>query len=173
MRRMWLLVGYSFLSLCLLRESSFAQDKVRVGVAVLGSASGGLTGAAGRDRLVKSLNKQKKAQVEATALDASGDQISAEARQKNCEFVVVTTQTDMQTGSEVMAGRTMTSNVPKYTFAVGYKLYRVSDATVVASGSAKAEDMASPQDVEGQALDSIAKKVASDIKNAAVAPATK
>lgn len=68
MHRIWLVVGYVLLTLCLFCESIFAQEtKVRVGVTPLGSASG-LTGAAGRDRLVKSLNKQKNSQVEAVAL---------------------------------------------------------------------------------------------------------
>ena len=171
MQRMWLIVGCSLLALCLFCELSSAQDtKVRVGVTPVRS-SGGLTPAAGRDRLVKSLNKQKKSQVEAVALE--GDQASDEARQKNCAYVVGTTQTDMQAGSDVEFGRTTTANIPKYKVAVEYKLYRVSDGTVVASGSAKAEDTASAQDVEGQALDGVAKKVSVDIKNATAAPATK
>jgi len=145
---------------------------VRVGITPLGSA-GGLSPTTGRDRLVKALNKQKKSDVEAVALDASGDQISAEARERNCEFVVVATQTDLHSSSEVNFGRTSSSNVTKYHVEVEYKLYRAVDASVVASGSAKAEDMASPADVEGQALDNVAKKVTADIKKAATAPASK
>ena len=174
MQRIWLVVGYSLLALCLLCGSSLAQGaKVVVGVTPLASASG-LTGAAGRDRLVKSLNKQKNSQVEAVALDTSpDDQVSAEAKQKNCEFVVITTQTGIESSSAFSAGRTMSRNSPKYKVTVEYKLYRVSDPTAVASGSGKAEDMAEPKDVVGEALDSVAKKVSADIKKAAAAPATK
>ena len=122
MQRIWLIAECSFLALCLFCQSSFAQDtKVKVGVTALGRASG-LSGAAGRDRLVKSLNKQKKSQIE--AIPVEGDQVSDEARQKNCAFVVVTTQTEMQAGSEVDFGRTSTANIPKYKVAVEYKLYR-------------------------------------------------
>ncbi len=77
---------------------------MRVGVTVLGSASG-LTGEAGRDRLVKDLNKQKKSEVQAVPLTASaGDQISEEARQKNCQFVVFTTQTESHAESHNEGG---------------------------------------------------------------------
>jgi len=174
MQRIWLVIGYSILAVCLLCGSSFAQGaKVLVGVTPLGSASA-LSPTAGRDRLVKSLNKQKNSQAEAVALDASADdEVSAGAKQKNCEFVLVTTQTGVETSSDFSAGRTMSGNIPKYKVTVEYKLYRVSDPTPVASGSGKAEDMAEPKDVVGQALDSVAKKVTADIKKAAVAPPTK
>jgi len=171
MQRISLIAGCSLLVVLLFCQSSFAQDtKVRVGVTALGSASG-LSGAAGRDRLVKSLNKQKKSQVEAIPIE--GSQVSDEARQKNCEFVVVTEQTGMETENQVNFDRMQTTNVPKYKVTLEYKLYRVSDGTVVATGSAKAEDVASPGDVEGLALDNVAKKIPGDMKNAAAAPATK
>src|SRR5208283_5564894 len=80
MQRIWLVIGYSILAACLLCGSSFAQGaKVLVGVTPLGSASA-LSPTAGRDRLVKSLNKQKNSQAEAVALDASADdEVSAGA----------------------------------------------------------------------------------------------
>lgn len=87
--------------------------------------------------------------------------------------MLITTQTGVQTESEYVAGRTSSSNIPKYIVTVEYKLYRVSDGTVAASGSAKSEDMAEPKDVAGQALDNVAKKVSAGIKKVAVAPATK
>ena len=72
MQRIWLVVGCLFVAACLVSGSSFAQDNqvVRVGVTVLGGAAG-ITGAAGRDRLVKALNKQKKSQVEAVPIEGN------------------------------------------------------------------------------------------------------
>ena len=147
---------------------SFAQDNqpVRVGVTVLGSASG-LTGAAGRDRLVKALTKQKKSQVQAVPIEAAGgDQISAEARQKNCIFLLFTTQTEAHNEGGASGKPGQTTNIPEYHTTVEYKLYRVSDSTVVASGSAKAQDIGSLGEVVGQALDRVATKVVADVKSA-------
>ena len=168
MLRVWLVVGCLFLTLCLAAEHSAAQDNstVRVGVAVLGSASG-LTGVAGRDRLVKALNKQKKSPVQAVSIEANGgDQISAEARQKNCVFLLFTTQTEAHNEGGASGKPGQTTNIPEYHATVEYKLYRVSDSTLAASGSAVAQDIGSQGDVVEQALDNVAKKVSADIKNA-------
>ncbi len=168
-QRMRLVVGFLFLAVCLISGFTFAQDnQVRVGVTVLGSAAG-ITGEAGRDRLVKDLNKQKKSDVQAVPLTASaGDQISEEARQKNCQFVVFTTQTESHAESHNEGAKAgMSTNIPEYHANVEYKVYRISDpATPVATGSAKAHDIGSQGDVVGQALDNVAKKVSADIKNA-------
>ena len=69
-QRIRLVVGFLFLAVCLVSGFSFAQDnQVRVGVTVLGSAAG-ITAEAGRDRLVKALNKQKKSARASGAADA-------------------------------------------------------------------------------------------------------
>ncbi len=164
MQRIRLVVRCSFLAACLVSGFSFPQDNqvVRVGVTVLGSASG-ITGTAGRDRLVKALNKQKKSPVQAVPLEA-GDQISAEARQKNCNFVVLTTVTEAHNEGGAFGKPGQTTNIPEYHTTVEYKLYRVSDATVAASGSAKAQDIGSQGEVVEQALDRVATKVVADIK---------
>jgi len=166
MQRIRLVIGCSFLAVCLVSGFSFAQDNqvVRVGVTVLGSASG-ITGAAGRDRLVKAFNKQKKSPVQAVPLEASsGDQISADARQKNCAFVVLTTVTEAHNEGGATGKPGQTTNIPEYHTTVEYKLYRVLDATVAASGSAKAQDIGSQGEVVEQALDRVATKVVADIK---------
>lgn len=169
-QRIRLVIGFLFLAMCLFSGFTLAQDnQVRVGVTVLGSASG-LTADAGRDQLVKALNKQKKSQVQAVALTTSaGDQISEEARQKNCQFVVFTTQTESHAESHNEGAKAgMSTNIPEYHAEVEYKVYRISDpATPVATGSAKAHDIGSEGDVVKQALDNVAKKVSADIKNAA------
>ncbi len=173
MQRIRLVMGCLFLAACLVSGYGFAQDNqlVRVGVTVLGSAAG-ITGEAGRDRLVKALNKQKKSQMQAVPLTSSaGVQISEEARQTNCQFVVFTTLTEAHAESHNEGAKAgMSTNIPEYHANVEYKLYRISDpATPVATGSAKAHDIGSQGEVVGQALDSVAKKVSADIKNAATA----
>src|SRR5208337_46960 len=175
MQRIRIVLGCWFLAACLVSGLTVAQENqvVRVGVTVLGGAIG-ITPAAGRDRLVKALNKQKKAQVQAVPIEASGgDQVSAEAREKNCAFVVFTTVTEAHNEGGETGKPGQTTNIPQYYTTVEYKLYRVSDATVVASGSAKAQDIGSQGDVVQQALDNVAKKVSVDIKNAPAAPVTK
>jgi hypothetical protein len=176
MQRIWLVVGCLLVATCLVSGFSFAQDNqvVRVGVVVLGNANG-ITPTAGRDRLVKALNKQKKSQVQAVPLEGSGgDQASADARQKNCEFVVFTTVTEAHAESQATqtgTGGSFTNN-PEFHATVEYKLYRLSDATPVATGSARAHEIGSQGEVVGQALDNVAKKVVVDIKSAAAtAPA--
>jgi hypothetical protein len=171
MKRSRLLIGSSFLAACLVSGFSVAQENqvVRVGVTVLGSANG-ITAEAGRDRLVKALNKQKKTQIQAVPLEGSGgDQVSADARQKNCTFVVFTTLTEAHSESQATQTGTGVSftNIPQFHATVEYKLYRLSDSTPVATGFAKAQDIGSQGDVVGQVLDRVAPKVAADVKSAA------
>jgi hypothetical protein len=172
MQRIRRVVGCLFLAACLVSEYGFAQDNqpVRVGVTVVGSAAG-ITGAAGRDRLVKALNKQKKTPVQAVPIEASGgDQISAEGRQKNCVFILFTTVTEAHEEGGASGKPGQTTNIPEYHTTVDYKLYRVSDATVALSGSGKAQDIGSQGEVVGQALDNVAKKVTADIKTLPATP---
>jgi hypothetical protein len=172
MRQIWL--GCSLLALCLLSGLGFAQNaKVRVAVTVLGRASGA-TGAEGRDRLVKDLNKQKKSSVEAVAIEATGgEQISAEARQKNCEFVIFPTLTYSHSQSQAYGVKGNESNIPVYQVTIEYKLYRLADATPVVTGSAQGSDIGGEKDVVFLALDNVAKKVSADIMKAAAAPPAK
>jgi ABC-type glycerol-3-phosphate transport system substrate-binding protein len=166
MQRIRLVVGCAFMAACLMVASSPAQDSqvVKVGITVLGSASG-ITGVAARDRLVKAFNKLKKSTVQAVPLEATGDQVSTEARQKDCVFVVFTTLTEAHSEGGASGKAGQTTNIPEYHTTVEYKLYRVSDATVAATGSAIAQDIGSLGEVVQQALDHVAPKVVADIKN--------
>jgi hypothetical protein len=166
MQRVRLVVCFFFLIACLAAGRSFAEDAqvVRVGVTVLGSASG-ITGVAGRERLVKAFGKQKKSSVQAVPLDATGDQVSAEARQKDCTFVLFTTLTEAHNEGGASGKPGQTTNIPEYHTTIEYKLYRVSDSTVAASGSAIAGDIGSLGEVVQMALDKAAPKVVADIKN--------
>ena len=167
--------GCWLLSVVLISGFSFAQDNqpVRVGVTALGSATA-ITGTAARDRLVKALNKQKKADVQAVPIDASaGDKISAEGREKNCVYVLLTTLTEAQGVGGASGKPGQTSNVPEFYATIEYKLYRVSDATMVGNGSAKAHDIGSMAEVVEQALDRVATKAIASVKSAQAAPTTK
>ncbi len=166
MQRIRLVVGCAFLTACLIVASSLAQDNqiVKVGITVLGSASG-ITGVAARDRLVKAFSKLKKSTVQAVPLNATGDQVSPEARQKDCIFVLFTTLTEAHNEGGASGKAGQTTNIPEYHTTVEYKLYRVSDGTVAATGSAIAQDIGSLGEVVEQALDHVAPKVAVDIKN--------
>jgi hypothetical protein len=166
MQRIRLAVGYFFLAVCLVSGYSFAEDAqvVRLGITVVGSASG-ITGVAGRDRLVKAFNKQKKSSVQAVPIEATGEQVSAEARQKDCVFVLFTTVTEAHSEGGASGVKGQTVNIPEYHTTVEYKLYRVSDSTIAATGSAVAQDIGSVGEVVQQALDHVAPKVVAEIKN--------
>ena len=143
---------------------------MRLGVTALGNAAG-ITGTAARDQLVKALNKQKKAQVQAVPIDASmGDKISAEAREKSCVFLLVTTLTGTEGVGNASGKPGQTSNVPEIYATIDYKLYRVSDSTLVANGSAKSHDIGSLGVVVEQALDRVATKVVANLKSVKAAP---
>ena len=64
-----------------------------------------------------------------------GDQISAEARQKNCAFLLFTTQTEAITKEAHPASRDRPP-ISRNITPPWIQVYRVSDSTVVASGSA-------------------------------------
>jgi hypothetical protein len=166
MKRARLIVGCFFLITFLASGLSLAEDAqaVRLGVTVLGSASG-ITGMAARDRLVKAFSKQKKSTVQAVPIEATGEQVSAEARQKDCVFVLFTTLTEAHSEGGASGKPGQTTNIPEYHTTVEYKLYRVSDSTIAATGSAIAQDIGSLGEVVQQALDHVAPKVVADIKN--------
>ena len=87
---------------------AFAQDKdaVRIGVAVLRSGTDKVSVTEARDRLVKALNQQKpdkrlKLRVLAVGLEASQGRVAlAEAKEKNCHFVLFSHLTDLLTSEK-------------------------------------------------------------------------
>ncbi len=175
-------VACAFLATCLVTVPGPAQENhtIRVGVTVLQNAPVGLSATAARDRLVKDLNKPKRSPVEAVPLDHSaGQQLSDEARQKNCGFVVYPVLTEAHAQAQDSAGgpfnmaTAQEHNVPNFHATIEYTVYRASDLTTVASGSAKAQGVGSQAEIASEALDSVAKKVSADIKKAAAAPAPK
>lgn len=178
MERVRFFVG-SFVSLCLLGALSFAQANrvVPVCVTTMDGSAVGLSSAAARDKLVKNLShvKDKKAQLslQGTPLGAgTTEQVLADAKQKNCDFVVQTNLTESHEEGSMSGKATIYAgamqNIPVYSAAVEYKVLRVSDGTTVGSGVGKATDIGSAAEVTSQALDHVATKAFADIKKTAV-----
>ena len=94
-----------FLSVCLLSVCGFAQENriIRVGVPTMENRSAsGVAGNFERDRLVAALNQEKPdkklhVKVQGVPLDGSTPEaVGAEAKEKNCDYVVYTTLVDLQ-----------------------------------------------------------------------------
>jgi VWFA-related protein len=141
---------------------------VRVGVAVMGGLANTVSGAEGRDRLVKSLyrgkpNTKLPLNLEAVALVATSARGAiAEARDKNCEFLLYTRLADLTT---TYTPSTLNSDfLPVFHATVEYQLNRVVDDSRFASGSIKADDETSGKGAIWQALSNVAKSAALEIK---------
>jgi hypothetical protein len=119
-----------------------------------------------RDTLIKWLAKQKKGPVQGVPLDAAlPDEAMAEAKQKNCDYVVTTNLIEDHTESGYAPGAgTTTTSIPNFFVTVTYKLNRVADGTEIGGGSFKAQDTGSPQNAVGFTLNKVAGKVTAAIK---------
>jgi VWFA-related protein len=166
--------------LVLLCLPAFAQDKdvVRIGVAVLRSGAEKVPVTDARDRLVKSLNQQKpdkklKLRVQAVPLDASqGNVALAEARGKDCKFVLFSHLTDLLT-SEKMVPNVSTGGfdtVPAVTAKLSYELEQTVDGAEYAIGSAKVDDASSARDAVMDAMGQLADSVFSELKKGGNVP---
>ena len=153
---------------------AFAQDKdaVRIGVAVLRSGTDKVSVTEARDRLVKALNQQKpdkrlKLRVLAVGLEASQGRVAlAEAKEKNCDFVLFSHLTDLLT-SEKSVPSSMTGTIdtfPVFAAKVEFQLERVVDGAEYAVGSAKSQDASSMKDAVMDAMAQLAVAVFSQLK---------
>ncbi len=135
-------------------------------VGILQSAGGNVSGTVARDTLIKWLGKQKKGQVQSVPLDASiPDEAMAEAKQKNCDYVVTTNLTEDHTESGYSPGAgTTTSSIPNFFVTVSYQLNKVGDGAEVSKGSFKAQDTGSSQNAIGFTMNKIAGKVTQSVK---------
>ncbi len=145
-----------------------ADSGTHVCVGVLGSAGGQISGTVARDTLIKWLDKQKKPPLATVPLDSSApDEALAEAKQKNCEYVVTTNLVEDHTESGYMPGTGgTTASIPNFFVTTSYKLNKVSDGAELSSGTFKAQDTGSPQNAVGFTLNKIAGKVDGAIKGA-------
>jgi VWFA-related protein len=155
-------------------SSAQAPTTVRVGVTVLRSDDKAISATDMRDRLVKALNRQKldkkrRLSVEAVALESAlgGDAI-AEAKAKNCQFVLSTLLTDLRTSAQ-----TDLSDLAELTVfdaTVAYRLVRASDGVLIAMGAAKAEQTTTLPAVAREAMAQVADKVIAEIAKAGSVP---
>ena len=159
---------------------AFAQDKdvVRIGVAVLRSGTEKVSVIDARDRLVKALNQQKpdkklKLRVQAVPLDASEGRVAlAEARGKDCQFILFSHLTDLLT-SEKMVPNVSTGGfdtVPAVTAKLSYELEQTVDGAEYAIGSAKVDDASSARDAVMDAMGQLADSVFSELKKGGNVP---
>jgi VWFA-related protein len=159
---------------------SFTQDKdaVRIGVAVLRSGTEKVSVTEARDRLVKALNQQKpdkklKLRVQAVALEASQGNIAlAEAREKNCQFVLFSHLTDLLTSEKMVPNVTTggLDSVPAITAKISYQLGRTVDGAEYAVGSAKMDDASSIRDAVMDAMSQLAVAVFEELKRGGNVP---
>jgi VWFA-related protein len=175
-----------FLLLLLLSSSlvlcvcAFSEDAavVRIGVGVLRSGTDKVSVIEMRDRLVKALNHQKadkkqKITIQAVGLEESqGSKALEEAREKNCQFVLFSRLTDLQTSEKSVANGTSggIDYVPAMTAKVAYQLVRVVDGAEYAVGSAKSEESSSIVDAVIDALRKVATSAVADLKKGGNVP---
>ena len=126
----------------------------------------------GRDLLIKSLSKEKgdkSGSIENVPIPPSvPEDALAVAKQKGCDYVVTTNQTELTSQSSWWGGGGPSGGVNMQTFFVttAYKLTKVSDGSDMSSGSLKASDKGSAQNALGFCMKKIADKVTETIRKA-------
>ena len=146
---------------------AFGQNaivKLCVGNLEMNGAGGNST--AGREDLIKFLNKEKPDKaisIESMSTDPSSpDAALTAANGQKCDYVVTTNQTE----SHVESSYSGSVNLPIFYVTLAYKLTKVSDSSEVASGNVKATDYSSEQNASRFAMRKIAGKVTEAIKKA-------
>jgi len=151
---------------------------VRVGVAVPRNPDKTVPEIEQQNRLAMALNQHKpdrnlQRRVQAVVLETGwGSHAIAEAKGKNCQFIIATQLTSLKTSSKLRPnGATDYDTVPLFAATVEYQLTRAVDGVVFATGSATVEDTSSPQEVVWQTLAEVAGKAIADMaKSGGVLP---
>ena len=181
-----------FLAVILVSVSSLAQENaVRVCVALMQNEAGRSVPAnVERDRLVKSLNQlktDKKTQLKLVGVPLEGStrgEISDEVEQKNCQYVVYTTLTELRTAGDPYQHRagTVESNPngqwssrdpdnqkvdPEFRVTVEYKLVSVRSNNIVAGAPYSTQLAMNEIDAVSQVMDRVANAVFGEIKKGA------
>ena len=194
-------------SFCLLALHALAQENriVRVGVAMMRTQASGISGSWGQDRLVAALDQQKpdkKQHIKLQGVPLEGttpEELTTEAKQKNCDYVVYTNLVDVQAAADpptqprsgggtmqtYPGGGTMGGMPPpqntrnntrltnsQYTATVEYRLYRAGDAAAVSSASLSNQQTGPEENVVSQVLNLVANRVFTEVKKAPPAAAT-
>ncbi|HSY93612.1 MAG TPA: VWA domain-containing protein [Candidatus Binatus sp.] len=163
-----------FTIICLLCLPAFAQEVsvVRIGVTTPGGGTKGVSSVELRSQLVKALNQHKvdkklKAQVQAVALDASpGGKAIAEAREKNCQFVLYSQVRQLQDANKFEPQNGTPGGFQAVQVAtVDYQLRRAVDGASMSIGIAESEGMVIEREAVMQAIELISGKVMADLRN--------
>ncbi len=192
-----------FLGVCLLSVCAFAQENriIRVGVPTMENRSAsGVPGNLERDRLVAALNQEKPdkklhVKVQGVPLDGTTPEaVGAEAKEKNCDYVVYTTLTELQASNGSGMARpggippnpgnpTIPGNPnggwnpasnnpngramnPEYRATVEYRLYRAGGPDALSEAPVSAQQMMPDAEVVGQVMNQIARRVFGEVKKA-------
>ena len=184
-----------FLAVLLVAVAGLAQENaVRIGVALLQNQAGRAVPAnVERDRLVKALNQlkpDKKTHVKVVGVPLDGmtpSEISEEAGQKNCQYVVYTTLTELRNaddpyqrppGTVETNPNSQWSNQnsrserqdPEFRVTVEYKLVSVPGSNAVGGAPYSTQLAMNEIDAVSQVLDRVANAVLGEIKKS-TAPA--
>jgi VWFA-related protein len=191
MRAFRLLVLMVIVCACFVCASSIlsiAQEAavVRVGVTVPLIADKTVSAIEMRDRLVKALDHQKldrqkpdrqkidkriRFSAEAVALTTEwGSKAVAEAKEKECQFVLSAQLTRVETSSIQRPNMSNLDTIPMFEVTVEYRLARAVDGVTFAIGSVKGQDTASLPAVVWDAIAQVAGKAIADIAKAGSMP---
>lgn len=187
-----LVVPIALLSVLVAGPVLAQENTVRVGVAVMENYAGrSVPGNVERDRLVKALNqlkpdKKTHLKIEAIALSGStADDVSSEAEQKKCQYVVSTRLTELRTAGDPYQKRpgTLETNPngqwssrdpdnqridPEYRATVEYRLVKLGSNTEVSGAPFSTQQNGNEIDTVSQIMDRVALQVADQIKKAGV-----
>jgi hypothetical protein len=158
------------IALCIFAISGFPQSS-SVHLCVAGmQVNGGGADPVGRELLVKFLTKEKPNKaisIESVPIPPSApEEALAFAKQKGCDYVVTTNQTESHSVASYNTGRLNPVNAPTFYVTTAYQLTKVSDGSDVTSGSFKASDSSSEQNAIGFSMKKIADKVTETIRKA-------
>jgi VWFA-related protein len=156
---------------CLTLPGFSQQSKVvRIGVAILRTSATDVSVTEARDRIVKKLNHLKStdrgAAIQAVALDALHiSDALGEAKQKNCQFVLISHLTDLLTEDKI-APSTDLHTLDRHEIAivakVDYEIYGVGSRKQYAAGKESGEDT-THQNAVWRVMDAIAHDVTADL----------
>jgi hypothetical protein len=191
-RRVCLLAALLFAVIGSLSIFGSAQENaIRVGVAVMQNQAGrSVPGNIERDRLVAALNHMKpdkKTHVKVVGVPLNGstrEEISDEAGQQKCQYVVYTTLMELRNADDPYqhVPGTIEANPnpqwshqngqaermdPEYRVTVDYQLVSVGSSNVVASAPFSTQAAMNEIDAVSQVMDRIASRVADEVKKAA------
>jgi hypothetical protein len=160
------------IGLCIFSIPGSAQGPaVQLCVAGMQVAGSSASDTVGRELLIKFLNKEKPDKalpIENVPIPpAVPEDALAFSKQKGCDYLVTTNQTEVHSDSSWGSGPGATSlNIQTFFVTTAYRLTKVSDGAEMSSGPIKASDKGSEQNAIGFTMKKIADKVTEAIRKA-------